>query len=232
MKKAIIIYGPPGSGKGTQANLLAGKLGLVHFDTGKYIEQLVHDPANRKNKEIRKQSEIFDSGALCTPSWVLKIISKKTVDLSKAGFGMAFSGSPRTIFEAFGDKTRKGLIAILEKEFGKNNIIPILLKINPRVSILRNSRRLVCSVCGAAILYNDTAHKHKTCPICGGKLRKRTVDNPKVFSTRIKEYEKRTKPILATLKKQGYKILEINGRPLPYLVFGNILKKLRERFKN
>ncbi len=232
MKKAVIIYGPPGSGKGTQANLLAGKIGLVHFDTGKYIEQLIHDPANRKNKEIQEQLKIFDSGALCTPSWVLKIISKKTTDFSKAGLGMAFSGSPRTMFEAFGDKTRKGLIAILEKEFGKNNIILVLLKINPRVSILRNSHRLVCSVCGAAILYNDAAHKHTTCPTCGGKLKKRTVDNPKVFSTRIKEYEKRTKPILAALKKQGYKILEINARPLPYLVFNNILKKLQKRFGN
>ena len=48
MNKAIIIYGLPGSGKGTQANLLADKLGLIHFDTGKYLERIVHDPANKK----------------------------------------------------------------------------------------------------------------------------------------------------------------------------------------
>lgn len=228
MQKVIIIYGPPGSGKGTQANLLAGKLGLVHFDTGKYIEQLVHDPANQKNKEIQNQLKIFDSGKLCSPDWVFKITSKKTREFAKAGFGLVFSGSPRTMFEAFGDETRTGMITILEKEFGKKNIIPILLKIDPKISILRNSRRLVCSVCGGGILYSDAAHKHKTCPICGGKLRKRTVDNPKVFRTRIKDYEERTKPILTRLKKQGYKVMEIDGRPLPYLVFSDILKKIKK----
>ena len=60
MNKAIIIYGLPGSGKGTQANLLADKLGLIHFDTGKYLERIVHDPANKKNKIIRRERKNFD----------------------------------------------------------------------------------------------------------------------------------------------------------------------------
>ena len=115
---------------------------------------------------------------------------------------------------------------MLESEYGKENIIPIFLKIDPKVSILRNKNRKVCSVCGTAILYNDT-DQHNTCPLCGGKLRTRIVDNPAVFKTRIKEYEERTKPIISVLKKHSYKITEINGRPLPYRVFDEILRKLK-----
>src|SRR3989344_2723586 len=218
MKKVIIVYGPPGAGKGTQANLLAGKLGLIHFDTGKYLEQLVHDPDLKNNPEIQKAGKIFDSGALVTPSFVLKVTAKKTKEIAKSGFGVVFSGSPRTLFEAFGDAKNEGLINILEKKFGKKNISILLLKIDPRISILRNGHRLVCSVCKIAILYSDASHQHKTCPLCGGKLYKRTVDNPKVFETRIREYQERTAPILSGLRKRCYKIIEINGEPLPYKV--------------
>ncbi|OGY64441.1 MAG: hypothetical protein A3I89_04350 [Candidatus Harrisonbacteria bacterium RIFCSPLOWO2_02_FULL_41_11] len=226
MRKAIIIYGPPGAGKGTQANLIAGKFGMIHFDTGKYIEQVVRDPVNKKDKVIQREKVIFDTGKLCTPSWVLKIVRQKTRELAKAGFGVIFSGSPRTVFETFGDSKNKGIISILEKEYGKKNILLFFLEINPKISILRNKNRKICSVCGTAILYNDT-DQHKTCPLCGGKLRKRSVDNPKVFETRIKEYKERTEPILNGLRKKGYKIIKVDGRPLPYKVFASILKKLR-----
>lgn len=226
MKKVVMFYGPPGAGKGTQANLLAGRLGMVHFDTGKYLEQVVHDSALQKDPEIREARKIFDSGALVDPAFVLKITAEKSKEIAKAGFGLVFSGSPRTLFEAFGDKTHKGLIEILEMQYGKKNVLPVFLKIDPHVSIVRNSKRKICSVCGIAILYNDQTHGHTTCPLCGGKLRQRVVDNPAVFKTRIKEYEERTLPILAGLKKRGYKIITVNGGPLPYMVFANVLKKL------
>ena len=146
MRKAIIIYGPPGAGKGTQANLLADVSGMLHFDTGKYIEQVVHDSANRKNKIIQREKINFDSGKLCTPAWVLKITIDKIKELSRAGFGLVFSGSPRTVFEAFGDDVNEGVISVLEKLYGKKNIAPVLLRVAPKTSILRNSSRLVCSI--------------------------------------------------------------------------------------
>ena len=160
-----------------------------------------------------------------TPSFVLKIILQKAEEIHKSGYGIVFSGSPRTLYEAFGDGKNKGLIALLELKYGKENIFPVFLKIEPKISILRNKNRKVCSICGTAILYND-ADQHKTCPLCGGVLRTRAVDNPAVLETRIKEYDERTKPILDMLKKQGYQIMEIDGHPLPYQVFNEILKKL------
>jgi len=227
MKKAIIIYGPPGAGKGTQANLLAWSLGYIHFDTGKFIEQIVHDPALQKDRIIQRERKNFDSGNLATPSWVLKIITQKTKEIARAGLNIVYSGSPRTLYEAFGDAKHKGLINILEKEYGKKNIIPILLKIEPEVSIQRNSKRLTCSVCKTGILGREIFQKHMRCPICDAPLIRRTVDNPAVFETRLMEYREHTLPILAALKKRGYDVLEIDAKAEPYKIHQVILKKIK-----
>ncbi len=229
MKKAFIIYGPPGAGKGTQANLLAARFGLYHLDTGKYIEHLVHDPQYKNDPEIKRERVIFDSGALCTPTWVLDVTKQHVARLSKAEFGVVFSGSPRTMYEAFGDSKHKGLIKVLEEKYGKENLVFLYLKIDPQESIARNSRRMVCEVCGTGLLFTDESHHHTMCPLCGGKLVRRTVDNPKVFDTRIKEYHERTEPILEALRAKHYTITEVNGRPMPYEVHHDILKKLKLR---
>lgn len=225
-KIAVIIYGPPGAGKGTQANLLVWRKNFIHFDTGKYLEQLVHDPQNKNNPVIQRERKIFDSGALMTPSFVLKITADKARAIAKSDFNIVFSGSPRTVFEAFGDSQQLGLIETLEKAYGKENIYPILLDINPDIAIQRNKHRLVCSICSNAVIYSNITHQHKACPLCGGELRKRVVDNPAVFKTRIKEYKERTFPILAGLKKRGYQIIKVNGTSLPFKVNHQILKKL------
>ncbi|MDP3015074.1 MAG: nucleoside monophosphate kinase [bacterium] len=238
---AIIMYGPPGSGKGTQAKLLADKFGLIHFDTGKYIERVVHNSKNKKNKIIQKQRELFDSGILCDPSWVFKIVSEKTRQLVKIGFGIVFSGSPRTFYETFGIKhetdakikkntkqTRKltrGLIDILEKYYGKKNVFVFNIDISDKNSIKRNGNRLMCSVCGTQILNKVLKFKSlkvSKCPFCGGKLYRRTLDKPEIIKVRLKEYRERTLPIQKELKKRGYKIIDINGESLPEKVHKKI----------
>ncbi len=226
--KAVMIFGPPGAGKGTQANLLSWTQGFVHFDTGRFLEQVVHDPANQSDSVVQKERELFDTGKLNTPAWVLKIVSKKTQELAKAGMSIVFSGSPRTVFEAFSDDAdQEGLISVLERAYGKDNIYPILLTVKPESSVHRNVNRKICTVCGNAILYTDQTHNHTTCPICGAPLRKRVLDNPETMKTRLKEYEERTFPIFDGLKKRGYKLIEIDGEPAPCKVHENILRQLK-----
>jgi len=227
MKKAVIIYGPPGAGKGTQANLLACKDDFVHFDTGKYLEQVVHDPANKKNKMIQRERKLFDSGILMTPSFVLKVVRDKTTEIAEAGFNVVYSGSPRTMFETLGDKKNKGLIAHLEKLYGKKNIAVIFLKVQARHSLTRNANRKICALCGFAILYSKETKNIKNCPLHGGKLRTRTLDKPSVIKVRLKEFKERTLPIINMLKKRGYKINMVNGEPLPYTVHANIVRHLK-----
>lgn len=234
MKKALIMYGSPGAGKGTQANLLAAKLGLVHFDTGKFMEQTVHDPANVDDAEIQAQRVNFDTGKLCDPAWAYKIVAEQTRRIHGSDFGIVFSGSPRTEFEAFeaasaeasaAEGRKSGLVDLLEDLYGKDNVYVVYLKINVETTVHRNSNRLVCSVCGTPVMYLPEAQP-KICPICGGEFRKRTLDTPDVIKVRLQEFEKRTAPILAKLKARGYEIIEVDGEPLPYIVFANILRKL------
>lgn len=225
-KRAVIIYGPPGSGKGTQANLLAWMKNFIHFDTGKYLEQYLNDDKNLDKPGVGEAKKQFDSGVLVEPAFVLKITAEETKEIAKAGYGIVFSGSPRTLFEAFGDNKNEGLISVLETTYGKANIYPVFLKIDPREAIERNKNRRVCSVCANAILYSDETHHHTTCPLCGAKLRQRSVDKPEVLETRIKEYEERTRPIFSELEKRGYKIFEIDATPLPHKVFADIKERL------
>ncbi len=226
MAKAVVIYGPPGSGKGTQANLLAWTKNYIHFDTGKFIEEAIHDPKKVGDPEMLEARQQFDSGVLVTPSVVLKITTEKTKEIGESGFNIVYSGSPRTIFEAFGDDQNEGLVSVLEKVYGKDNVSFIFLKIDPQVAIKRNANRKVCSLCATAILYNDSTHHHTECPLCGAKLRQRAVDNPEVLQTRIKEYEERTKPIITELAKRGYKINEVDGTPMPFVVFESVKNAL------
>ena len=227
---AIIIIGPPGSGKGTQAELLAKKFGLVHLDSGAYLEQVVYNPRFKNNKEIQRERKLFETGKLLTPSWVLEIVGGKIKELAKAKMGVVLSGSPRTLYEVIGDKNHSGVIKILEINYGRKNIFIFKLKIPGVVSIKRNSGRLLCSVCGKPILSQPPNSKRQTlsaCPFCGGKLRKRVLDKPEIIKIRLKEYESRTKPVIKEFKKRNYKIVAIDGTPLPYKVHRKIIGFLK-----
>jgi len=217
-KKAIIIFGPPGAGKGTQALRLEKILGFYHFDTGREIEKVISDPKNQKDPEIRKQKELFESGKLCDPQWVEKLVEKKIKKLR--GKGIIFSGSPRTLDEA------QKLIPLLEKIYGKKNIYVFKLNVSEKTSIFRNTHRKMCSRCGYPVIFSEETEDWKFCPLCGAPLFVRVLDKPEVIKKRIKEYQKETKPVLEYLKKEKIKIYEIDGEPLPSLVTKQILEKL------
>ncbi len=222
--KAVILYGPPGSGKGTQAELLSRRFNFIHFDTGRYIESLVHSPEADRNRELARERTNFDTGKLCTPSWVLKVTAAMARNIGEAGFGIVFSGSPRTIYEVEGDRTHWGLLKTLIDVFGKKNITIMYLAIKPGTTAKRNTARKVCSVCGLPVLASS---KNTQCALCGGPTKTRTLDNADVIKVRLKEYENRTKPILALLKKKGFTITTIHGEQAPYLVHRDILRTLK-----
>lgn len=223
MKIAVMIYGPPGSGKGTQANLVADKLGLLHFNTGKYVELIVHDPESQDDPEIKKRRREFDTGKLIHPPWILKIVKGAMRKIGKAGMGVVFSGSPRTLLEA------RGLVPLLEKTYGRKNIYAIAIKVRAETSIKRNSTRLVCDLCNNAILgaLKLCISSGTLCPVCGSRLRRRTLDTPNTIKVRLEEYTARTEPIFAFLEERGYKVYKVDGESLPEGVFRSITKILR-----
>jgi adenylate kinase len=226
MAKALILYGPPGSGKGTQAGLLERNHEFIHFDPGRHIESLVRSPEAKKDPILKRERINFDTGKLCTPSWVLKIADEAITGIIKSGFNMVTSGSPRTMFEAFGEGKNKGLFAKMERLVGKENILVIVLDVESKDSVERNSARRLCSFCGLPVLKGAKLDK---CSFCAAPLYVRTLDKPEVIKKRLVEYQERTFPILARAKKEDYKVLKIDGTLPPYKVNEKIEKILGYR---
>ena len=198
---------------------MADKLGLIHFDTGKFLESIWYDPKRQGERLVQREKKLFEGGKLNTPAFVAKEVIKGVKRIAVAGWGLAFSGSPRTIYEAEQE------MPVLERLYGRKNIFVFALKTPADFSIKRNGNRLVCSVCGYTLLaqYYPPV-KPKYCPVCGGPFYRRTLDNAETIKVRLKEYANRTEPIFGVLKNRGYKIREIDARPAPYKVFKKILK--------
>jgi adenylate kinase len=97
----------------------------------------------------------------------------------------------------------------------------------PRISTLRNSERLICRMCGSPVLrayYPTKRPKH--CPLCGGRLYRRVLDNPETMRTRIKQYRARTEPIFALMKRRGYAVRHVPAGMAPYRVYRAIARSI------
>jgi adenylate kinase len=218
---AVILYGPPGSGKSTQAAMLADRFGLIHFDTGKFLEAEVYDPVRQKEPAIRRERKHFEEGDLMTSNFVYREVSRAVRKLARAGWGIVLSGSPRTLYEA------KRLAPLLEKLYGKKHIFIMILELPKRLSITRNSSRLVCTVCKRPLLaayYPLRRARH--CPYCGGRLYRRTLDVPDVIRVRLREYKEWTTPVFAYLRSRGHSLHRVGGRAAPYKVLHAIARRL------
>ena len=228
-KLVIIIIGPPGSGKGTQATLLADKLNLYYFETSKIIEEKVMGAekdeyviVEGKKYFLVDEKKIWESGGLCSPPLVTFWVMEKIKELAEKGEGIVFAGSPRTLYEA------KKIMPLLNKLYGKKNIKIILFTLAPKTSIWRNSHRRICELLRHPILYNEETKKLKKCPLDGSKLISRgKLDDPETIKIRIKEYKDRTLPIIDYFQRQGYQIEKISAAPPPAVIFKRILRILK-----
>lgn len=216
---AIIVFGSPGSGKSTQAELVAQKYNMVHFNTGRYVEEHIYNPKTKHTPEMKKARHMFETGGLVDSAIILRIVTQYIQRLSKQGESIVFSGSPRTVEEAFGIGTKRGVLQVLEKMYGKKMILIFELTLSPKIAASRNKKRKVCSMCNTPLI--GTAH-HATqdiCPFCGGKTYTRSLDTPHVIQERLKEYKKSTTPIYTQLKKRKFPVKRISASPLPYKIF-------------
>jgi len=221
--------GPPGAGKGTQAELLAEKLNLYYFETSKILEEKFSQAKNEvfeiegKKYSLKEEKKLWLEGKLCSPPFVTFLVLEKIKQLFKEGKNLVLSGSPRTLYEG------ERLIPLLKKLYGVKNIKVILLKISPKETLKRNSQRRICELMRHPILATKKEFlKLKYCPLDGSKLLKRKgLDDPETIKTRIKEYKERTLPLIDYFKKEGLKVIEISGSPPPATVFKNILKALK-----
>jgi len=230
MKKplVIIVLGPPGSGKATQAELLAETLGFYHFETSEIIEKnfaMAKEgdfvKIGSKKYFISDEKKLRESGKWMSPPLIAFWVKNAIKELAKKGKGIIFSGSPKTLYEA------KEINPLLKKFYGISNVTLILLKQRPEVSIWRNTHRKICQLMRHSILYTKETAKLKLCPLDGSKLIRREDSRPEVIKSKLNEYRERTLPVVDYLKRQGVKIKEINGEQSVADVFKNILKTLK-----
>jgi len=232
-KQVIIIFGPPGAGKGTQSELLADKLNLYYFETSKILEQKFQEAEglsrdkrsveiNGEKFDILNEKKLWKEGILCSPPFATYLVKGKIKELAGQGKNLVIAGSPRTLYEG------KEVIPLIKELYGEENIKTILIEIEPKETIFRNTNRRICELMRHPILYNEDTKDLKICPLDGSKLIKRKgLDDPEIIKIRLKEYKERTIPLMEYFREQGIKVNKINGEQTVVNVHKDILKVIK-----
>jgi len=176
----VVIFGPPGSGKGTYASRLSSKLNIPHISTG----DLVRDEIKNQTEIGERINDYSSRGKLVPDSMIYQLLEVR-LSQPDCAEGFILDGFPRTIPQA----------EALEKICTTDLVIN--LDVPDAVIIERLSTRLTCRNCGA--IYNERSLKPRTegrCDECEGQLYKREDDHPNIIQERLKIYRKQSQPLL------------------------------------
>jgi len=187
----IILLGPPGAGKGTQAKVLAEKLKLTHISTGDILRQNVS-----KATQLGKQAiEFMNKGLLVPDELVTKMLTRR-FEQPDAKKGFILDGFPRNLGQA------ETLDDILKQMNMSIDIVAYLDASEP-VIIQRLTGRLVCSVCGANFhTKNMPPKKDMICDHCGNSLYQRVDDQAETIKNRLEVFQKESAEVIRYYEKQ------------------------------
>jgi adenylate kinase len=210
----IVLFGPPGSGKGTQAELLKEKEGFYHFSTG----DLFRYEISRQSELGNKVKKYLENGLLVPDEIVIAVVE----DFLKDNYEkkIVFDGYPRTIPQA------QALDEFLSQKNKKVDFC-FLIELSEEEIIRRLTARRVCQNCGAIYNLNFKMPKvENICDLCGGNLIQRDDDKEEVIKERIKTYYKETLPLIKYYEKKNnlYRIDGDRGRDY---VYSEIIKKIK-----
>ncbi|MES0402961.1 MAG: adenylate kinase [Hyphomicrobium sp.] len=182
----LILLGPPGAGKGTQAEVITQKRGLVQLSTGDMLREAV-----KNDTPIGEEaSAIMEAGGLVPDEIVIKIVAER-LSASDCANGFILDGFPRTLNQA------AALDNLLQAQ-GKQLDAVIEIKVDDAVLIDRISGRYMCADCGAS--FHDTNHKPKVpgvCDRCGStEFIRRKDDNAETVRNRLMAYYRETSPLI------------------------------------
>lgn len=212
----FVIFGPPGSGKGTYASRLHAQLGVDVIAMGDIFREIMKEDTALG----RKVKGFVEKGQLVPDDVVIEVLKQRlSKPSSKKGF--ILDGYPRTIEQA------RALDRLIKID------AVIQLTVPEWIIIERLSSRRICKDCGE--VYNIRFLKTKVegiCDKCGGKLYQRSDDTPQVIKDRIGVYERQTQPILKHYKEKKVPFVEFNCESLdlpPEVAVESILKQLKRQ---
>lgn len=181
----IILLGPPGAGKGTQARHLVDTRDMVQLSTG----DMLRDAKSSGSEMGLKVAEVMARGDLVTDDIVIGLIREKLSEANAGGF--IFDGFPRTLGQAVA-------LDVLLKECGQSLASVIEMKVDDAALVARITGRSTCASCGE--VYHDITKPQPVdgkCVNCGGtEFSRRADDNAESLRQRLMEYYKKTSPLL------------------------------------
>ena len=188
----IILLGPPGAGKGTQARTLVEERGMVQLSTGDMLRE-AKDSGTEMGKVV---ADVMARGALVTDEIVIGLIREKLETVKANGF--IFDGFPRTLAQA------DALGELLSAE-GETLDKVIEMRVDDEALVDRITARSTCAGCGE--VYNDATKPIPAdgkCTNCGGtEFKRRADDNAESLKTRLMEYYKQTSPLIGYYYAKG-----------------------------
>ena len=217
----VIIVGPQGAGKGTQAAAVAPRLGLEHVATGDLFRGILKSESELGG-EVR---HYYDQGALVPDDLTIRVLFAHIEQLQREKpelTGVLLDGFPRNAAQAQSLDS-----ALTERGEG---ISAVVLVDVPRDELMKRlTGRLICSNCGATYHreFNPPANPD-TCDQCGNELFQRSDDTPEAVEKRLEIYYEQTEPILEHYREQGV-LLEIDGNREIDAVTSDILDSLKDR---
>ncbi len=196
----LILLGPPGAGKGTQAQRLVEKHGIPQLSTGDMLRAAV-----KAGSEVGQRAKaVMDAGKLVSDEIVNDIVSER-IDADDCAAGFILDGYPRTLAQA------DALEAMLERK-GLALDAVIELKVDDEILVERISGRYTCANCGAG--YHDTNRKPKVADVCDNcgstEFKRRPDDNAETLRTRLQAYYKDTSPLIGYYYAKG-KLSTVDG---------------------
>lgn len=214
----VIFLGKPGSGKGTQAELLGKKLGLDYIGSGDLLRQRVI----KKDFTGRKTNIVIGRGGLIPTPVIFKLWLDKFEEFKKKKNlkGFIIDGAPRQLDEAL-------LInEALEWYEWDKNLKVILIHISNKEAVWRLTKRRICQKCEEIIPYLGKFREMTECPKCGGKLIRRDDDTVQGVKNRLSWFRTDVQPVINYYRKTG-RLIKINGEQSIEDVFKDILKVIR-----
>jgi adenylate kinase len=211
----IILLGPPGAGKGTQAKKIQEYYSLPHISTGDILRENINN-----NTGLGIKAKCYMSRGELVPDELLITLIKDRLSKNDCSAGFMLDGYPRTIPQA-------DALQMILTESGKKVDAVLNISVDDNELIKRLSGRRMCK-CGSSfhIMFNRP-EKEDTCNACKGKLYQREDDKPEAISNRLNVYKKQTQPLIDYYKRKEI-LRTIDGSKEISQIFEEIKKVLEE----